>query len=61
MPVTSGRNIKCLVVLPIDTVDITLVGNSNDPPSEILYLGCYQKTYKPIKTSQNWSKLVETG
>ena len=39
----------------------TLVGNSNDPPSEILYLGCYKKTYKPIKTSQNWSKLVETG
>ena len=31
------------------------------PPSEILYLGCYQKTYKPIKISQNWSKLVETG
>ena len=26
-----------------------------------LYLGCYQKTYKPIKTSQNWSKLVKTG
>ena len=27
----------------------------------ILHLGCYQKTYKPIKTSQNWWKLVETG
>ena len=27
----------------------------------MLYLECYQKTYKPIKTSQNWSKLVETG